>query len=103
MNYLTLDIVKKHLNVESEFTDDDSYIELLTEVAEEKVAKELCVSVADLATIDGGKTIPAPIKQAILLSVGAYYAFREDISTANLKGIPVGVKHLLSLYRNYSL
>lgn len=102
MEYLSLDIVKKHLNVESEFTDDDSYIELLAEVAEQKVAKELCVTVGDLAVIDGGKEIPKPLISAMLLSVGTYYANRENSVSANLKEIPQGVKYLIDLYRDYS-
>ena len=66
MTYLTLDIVKKHLNVESSFTDDDSYIELLADVAEQKVAKELHVTLQSLSTIGGASEIPTPLKQAML-------------------------------------
>ena len=65
MTYLTLDIVKKHLNVESSFTDDDSYIELLADVAEQKVAKERHVTLQSLSTIVGTSEIPTPLKQAI--------------------------------------
>lgn len=43
--YITLDEAKKHLNVESDFTEDDSYITSLIEVAEAKVAAELCLKI----------------------------------------------------------
>jgi hypothetical protein len=33
MDYLTLDEIKKHLNIDNWFTDDDSYLEGLAEVA----------------------------------------------------------------------
>lgn len=102
MKYLTLDIVKKHLNVESEFTDDDSYIELLAEVAEAKVAKELCVTVDELQTIDGGNEIPEPLISAMLLSVGLYYANREEATSIKTKPLEQGAKYLVGLYRDYS-
>lgn len=103
MAYIDLQLAKRHLNVEDEFTEDDEYIKLLVSVAEEKVAKELCVSVEDLATIDGGKEIPAPLKQAILLSVGGYYEFREEITAVQSRPLEQGVKYLTALYRDYSL
>lgn len=101
--YVTLDLAKKHLSVEDSFTDDDGYIEALVDVAEAKVAKELCIKPEDLATIDGGEAIPAPLIQAILLTIGTYYANRENVAVANLKEIPTGVSHLIHLYRDYSL
>lgn len=103
MAYVDLQLVKRHLNVEDDFTEDDEYIELLVSVAEEKVAKELCVAVEDLVAIDGGKDIPAPLKQAILLSVGGYYEYREEITTIQSRPLEQGVKYLTSLYRDYSL
>lgn len=103
MEYVDLQLVKRHLNVEEEFTEDDEYIKLLIDVAENKVAKELCVSVKELATIDGGESIPVPLQQAILLTVGGYYANREEMTTVQSRPLEQGSKHLISLYRNYSL
>ena len=37
MNYLTLAQIKKHLNIDTQFTEDDEYNESLGEVAEEIV------------------------------------------------------------------
>ena len=103
MSYLDLQLVKKHLNVELDYKDDDDYIQSLVEVAEEKVAKELCITVSELASIDGAATIPAPLKQAVLLSVGAYYANREEVTAVQTRPLAQGVKYLTALYRNYSL
>ncbi len=102
MAYVTLDMAKRHLNIESSYTDEDSYIEALITAVEEKTAKELCVSVEELAAIDGGKAIPAPLVQAMLLCLGGYYANRENLASANLKEIPQGAKYLIDLYRDYS-
>lgn len=100
--YATLDMAKRHLNIEDAFTDDDLYIDSLISVAEEKVAAELCVSVGDLATINGGETIPAPLLQAVLLTIGAYYTNREDITAVQTRPLDQGVKHLTQLYRDFS-
>lgn len=100
--YVTIELAKQHLNVESSFTEDDSYIESLIEVGEAKIAKDICVSVDELETIDGGTEIPAPLRHAILLTIGTYYNNRENVTTANLREIPQGVKYLTDLYRDYS-
>ena len=103
MCYVELDMAKKHLNVESDFVDDDGYIQMLIDVAEAKVAKELCVSVKELATIGGGDTIPEPLKHAILLNIGGYYANREEMSNIQSRELAQGARYIISLYRNYQL
>lgn len=101
--YVTLDEAKKHLNVEQEYTEDDNYIETLIDVAEAKVAKELCVKVEELATIEeGSELIPHPIKQAILLNIGMYYANREEVTYTQSKPLEQGSRYLLALYRDYT-
>lgn len=102
MKYVTLELAKQHLNVEESYTGEDSYIELLIGVAEAKVAKELCMKLDELATIDGGEEIPAPLRQAMLLSIGAYYANREEVTAIQTRPLEQGVKYLISLYRDYS-
>lgn len=99
--YATLDMAKRHLNIEDAFTEDDLYIESLISVAEARVAAELCCGVEDLATISNGN-FPPPLLQAILLTIGAYYTNREDVTTAQTKPLEYGVKHLTQLYRNFS-
>lgn len=101
--YVTLDEAKKHLNVEQEYTEDDNYIETLIDVAEAKVAKELCVKVEELATIEEcSELIPHPIKQAILLNIGMYYANREEVTYTQSKPLEQGSRYLLALYRDYT-
>lgn len=103
MIYVDLELVKRHLNLESSFTEDDSYLESLIEAGEENVAKDLCVTVEELETIGGGNRIPAPLRHAILLTIGAFYSNRESVTSARLQELPRGVKYLTELYRNYSL
>lgn len=102
--YITLDEAKKHLNVESDFTEDDSYITSLIEVAEAKVSAELCLkSTDDLKTLRGGEVIPPPIKQAIMLTIGLYYNNREEVTVSQTHTLAQGALHLIQLYRDYSL
>lgn len=101
--HVTLDEAKKHLNVEKEYTEDDTLIEMYIDVAETKVAKELCVKVEELATLEeGSKLIPHPIKQAILLNIGMYYANREEVTYTQSKPLEQGSKYLIALYRDFS-
>lgn len=101
--YVTLELAKMHLNVEDSYTGDDLYIESLIEVAEEKVAKELCLGGAgELAGVGGGEGIPAPLRQAVLLSIGLYYNNREEVTYIQSKPLEQGVRHLIALYRDYS-
>lgn len=102
--YATLEMAKRHLNIEDAFTEDDLYIGSLIDVAEEKVAAELCMSKEDMGSINGdGGTIPSPILHAILLTIGAYYTNREDITTVQTRPLEYGVKYLTQLYRNFTL
>lgn len=101
--YVTLDEAKRHLNVEQEYTEDDTYITSLIDIAEAKVAKELCVKVEELATLEeGSELIPHPIKQAILLNIGMYYANREEVTYTQSKPLEQGSKYLIALYRDFT-
>ena len=100
MEYLNLDLIKKHLNIDSDFHDDDSYIEALGDVVEEITEKHIDVSLKTL-TVDNKGKIPTPLKQAMLLLLGTYYSNRENVAFASSAEIPLSYSYLLSLYQNY--
>ena len=101
--FATLDMAKRHLRIEDAFTEDDEYINGLISVAEERVAAELCMKVEDMENINKGGDFPATLLQAILLTIGAYYSNREDITTVQTKPLEYGVKHLTQLWRDFTL
>lgn len=113
MNYLNLEQLKKHLNIDADFTDDDAYIESLGEVAESIVEKHLdrkLDSFCDIRysnvpiTYDGAVSygdLPAPIVHAMLLMVGNLYANRESVTYANTYELPLAYQYLLAPYHNY--
>ena len=65
--YITLEQAKKHCNVDSSFTDDDTYITSLIDVAETVVSKDICENLSDLE-VEG--VIPTPLLRAGLLLIG---------------------------------
>ena len=101
MTYLDLTTLKKHLNIEAEFIDDDSYIESLGEVAEAIVERHCGVKLEDIE-IDIGGVLPPPVVHAMLLFVGYLYLYRVYVSVASFYDIPHSYEYLLSAYKNYN-
>jgi len=100
MTYVSLKTAKKHLIVDEAFTDDDEYIQMLIEVAEQTVSEDICEDLKDLE--DGDGKIPSPLLYAICLQIGDYYAHRETIIFAPTMNETPVYRHLTRLYRNYS-
>ena len=100
MACITLAEAKRHLNIEDDFEDDDQYISSLIAVAQEVVAQDICVPLAELEGETG--EIPAPLRQAMLLLIGNYYASRESVAFGGLVQDTKAYKHLIGLYRDYS-
>ncbi len=101
MSYITLDQAKKHLNIESGFTDDNIYIESLISVAELAVS-EYCNS--GLSGYTGSTEMPVTVYQATLLLIAHYYVNREIIRFGNISAeIPYAFKFLLDFYRDRTI
>ena len=100
MTYLTLAEIKKHLNIDSVFTDDDTYLEALGDAAEEVISRYIDQPLSLLA--DDNNNIPKPLIFAALLWIGTIYNNRESVSTINMNEVPQSFEYLCQLYRNYS-
>lgn len=98
--YVSLEEARKHLNIEPDFTDDDDYIKDLIDSAELVVEKDICVSLAEVEVTEG--RIPPPLKRAILLLVGSFYASRETEAFGVLVSKLPRYNHIVGLYRDYS-
>ena len=99
MAYTTLSELKKHLNIETTFTDDDSYLTTLADVAELSVNDYCNGGLTDFTSA----TIPITVKQAILLLAGHLYVTRTLVSFAQGYEIPYSFKFLLNPYRVYTI
>lgn len=97
--YLDLATIKKHLNLDSSFIDDDEYIMQLEEVAEAIVEKHIDRKLDDIIGKEG--EVPKPLLQAMLLYVGNLYNNRESVAYANAVEVPNSLSYILSLYRDY--
>ena len=97
--YLTLTELKKHLNIDLTFTDDDTYLTSLEAAAEEVVANYINRNLED--TLDENGNLPAGLKHAILLWVGSMYAQRESISSVNYTTVPQSFELICDLWRKY--
>lgn len=99
--YLTLAQCKQHLLVDSTFTDDDSYITALMDVAEAAVERHLDRPLPTLAGASG--SLPAPVTHAMLLIVGNLYANREPAVMASVNKVPYTLEYLIGLYQKHNI
>ena len=98
--YLALDKIKKHLNIDSDFVEDDNYILSLAEVAEEVVQRHIGYRFEDIL-VDG--QLPAPLQHAMLLFVGNMYANRESVTFGSASELPLSYNYILQLFENYDV
>lgn len=97
--YVELLRVKKHLNLNEDFTEDDTYLLHLIEVSEAVVERHLDNKLSAFSA--GTGKIPKPVEQAILLLVGNFYENRESVTYGAASEVPLAYQYLLSLYKNY--
>lgn len=96
--YLTLQQVKKHLNIDH--NEDDQYLADLITVAEDAVRNDLNLN--SLSEIeDNAGMLPASVIQAMLLLVGTLYANRESVTYGTPNVVPHAYQYLLALNRTY--
>lgn len=98
--FLDIETIKKHLNIDEYFEDDDNYLVYLSEVAEKVVEKHTDTNLEEIAEDNGGE-LPPPILHAMLLFIGDMYKSRESISFGSVTSIPFSYDYILSLYKNY--
>ena len=99
MAYTTLVGLKKHLNIEEAFIEDDEYITSLIAVVELAI-REFC-GWAEAEYPDA--SIPVTVKQAAKLLAGHLYGTRTIVSFAQGYEIPYSFKYLLGPYKTYTV
>lgn len=97
---IDLETLKKHLNIDSDYTDDDNYITYLESVAEELVEKHIDRTFEDIIAEEGA--FPQPLLHAMLLIVGNLYDNRESVAYNQVIEVPNTLSYILSLYRDYN-
>lgn len=99
MTCIPLELAKKHLNLDEDYTEDDEYILGLVAAAKGAVEMALNASLDRLAEENGGE-VPMAIIQAILLMVGNWYQNRE-ITGSKVAALPYNFEYLINLYKHY--
>jgi uncharacterized phage protein (predicted DNA packaging) len=96
---IDLSTIKKHLNIDAEYTADDEYLMYLESVAEEVVQKHIDRTFEDIIAEEG--EIPHPLLHSILLFVGNMYDNRESVAYNQVVEVPNSLSYILSMYRDY--
>lgn len=98
--YITLEQAKRHLEVDLDYTGDDTLITGIIKDVLEIVESDLCVELLEIETSKG--ELPGAIRRAALLLIGTYYKSREDeIPNNESAKLTSGYQRLVSNYRNY--
>lgn len=98
--YVTLAEAKQHLNIEANYTAEDTYLTALIGVAEDTVERHICYSLADWAD---NNTLPPALKHAILLYVGELYSNREvNVYGTTPVEVPFAYNYLLGMFKDYA-
>lgn len=97
--YLLVNDVKKHLNIDVDFIEDDKYIGHLIEVAQQVVEKNIDRPLSDLE--DNSGDLPESLLHAMLLMIGNFYANRESVAFASATNVPYSYQYLIDLFRDY--
>lgn len=98
MAYIQLDELKKHLNIETSFNEDDLYLSTLIDVAELSI-QEYCNGGLNTYT----DNVPITVKHATLILAAHLYINRTVVSFAQALEIPYSFKFLLNPYRIYTI
>lgn len=96
MSYTTLEKVKKHLNIESDNTDDDTYIGDLILIADSAIDEYTKGGLKDL------EEVPVTVQHAATLLSAHLYLNRNLVSFAQGYELPYSYKFLLNPYMNFS-
>lgn len=99
MLQFSLDDIKKHLNIDSNFMDDDMYLLHLAQMAKEIVERDIDCPLEEFKNAAG--MTEHGLRHAMLLLIGNMYANRESIAYGSAVEIPYGYKYIINLYRSY--
>ena len=98
--YLALELVKQHLNIDAEYTGDDTYIQHLSDAVEGAVANRIKQPLKNLENESG--QLPTPLVQAMLFLVGDWYQSRESVAFgASPVEVPRTFEYLCDQYTCY--
>ena len=101
---ITLAQAKAHLNLDPDFTDDDTYITELIGTVEIIIENDINRTMEEVALLyDSVKSMKA-LTHAAKILLATYYANRESIAFGvQANKIPLSYEHIVNAYRNYTV
>ena len=97
---IDLQMLKKHLNIEEDFTEDDSYLEILSNAAV-NVVENYLVDNLELIVEDNGGELPSSLSLAIFIMVADWYAYRESVTNLSVNKLPQSLMFILNQFKCY--
>ena len=97
--YIDTVLLKKQLNVDESFIDDDEYIKALCLAAESAVENHIARPLSEITDTNGN--LPPSVNHAIMMMVAHWYANRESIAFAQSHKVELGFEYLLQPYKSY--
>lgn len=98
---ISLELIKKHLNIDADYTEDDTLLTHYRDVAYKVIYEHLDEDIDRLLS-KGDGDIPSPLLQGILLLIGDFYQSRESVAFNSAPvELPLSFNYLMSLYKNY--
>lgn len=102
MAYITLTEAKKHLNIDADWTEDDTYITALIDMVETIVENHIHDTLSELE--DESNNLPLPLVHAMKLLIGNFYENREPVAVGvSVATLPYSFEYLLDSYVNRTI
>ncbi|UNH31856.1 head-tail connector protein [Moellerella wisconsensis] len=107
---LSLELVKQHCNIDTDFTDDDKLLAIYIGSAVRYVENYTRRKLYENGSSEGYQADPEPlllgddVKNAMLLLIGQWYENREATNIGSItSALPFATEALLQPYRIYGL
>jgi len=101
MNFLTLEELKKQLIIDEDFHDDDNYLEMIGDTAEDFLQAHLCRDIYECVAENGG-TLPNSLRHALRLLVDYFYSNQRGGNDES-KDVPQAFYTLSKYYTKESI
>lgn len=96
--YLTLDEIKRQLNIDLDYDGDDEILTLMGESAEDIVSNLIDTPLDELAAENG--ELPAGVRHALRMLIDWEYSQQRGSSSESID-IPTAIYTILKLYRHF--
>ena len=95
-----INFIKKHLNIDEDFSGDDLLLEFYMTSAKKIVEKHLNKPLATIKEENNG-VLPKPLELCMLFLIANMYMQRESITSTSLTEVPQSYNYILDLYKCY--